>query len=157
MTTSVFLWCILASLHPTENILELMSHYRQFEQELNMLDIEYPFPICKVSKFEKQNNISVNGFGYEDKEIFPMHVTKLRETDHHVDLLYLKDGNKADYCLIINLNGFLSRTKTQDNETQFCHFCLQGFARKDLLEKNIQYFSKYDPQHVDLPEEGTFF
>jgi len=62
-----FLWSILASLHPSEDIPELMSHYRQFENELDMTDIEYPVSIPKVSNFEKQNNISVNVFGYEDK------------------------------------------------------------------------------------------
>lgn len=42
---------------------ELMDHYRPFEYELDMSDIDYHVPILKVQPSEKQNNFSVNVFG----------------------------------------------------------------------------------------------
>jgi len=95
-----------------------------------MNGIQYPVSISKIKKFEKQNQITVNVFGYEDKEIFPLHVTKIRESTHHVNLLYVKEGKTSHYCLITNLNRFLSRAKTQSNETHFCNFCYKVLPDK---------------------------
>ncbi|XP_033758184.1 SH3 domain-containing protein C23A1.17-like [Pecten maximus] len=67
------------SLHPNHKVPELVTNYLPYEQELDMTGIQYPMTISQVEKFERQNNISVNVFGYEDKDIFPMYVTKLRQ------------------------------------------------------------------------------
>jgi len=60
----------------------------------------------------------------------------------------------STYCLIRDLNTFLKRTKSDHNKTYFCHYCLQGFTREDLLENHIEYCSKIDPQHIELPKEN---
>lgn len=50
----------------------LVSDYEPFEHELNMSGLKYPMTIDQVTKFEKQNPyISVNVFGFEDKDVFP--------------------------------------------------------------------------------------
>jgi hypothetical protein len=51
------LWSVLAALHPVsrESHPERVSHYRQYENELNMKDINYPVSLKKLEKFEKQN------------------------------------------------------------------------------------------------------
>jgi len=152
-----FLWSVLASLYPVQLIPERVEHCVQYEHELNMNDIEYPVPLLKINKFEKQNQISVNVFGCEDKEIYPLYVTKTRGSNHHVNLLYLKEGKKSHYCLIKKLNAFLHRTKSHRRETHYCSYCLQGFTRVDLLENNIQYCSKHDPQKLELPKEENNF
>jgi len=72
-----FLWSVLAALHPTSHHPERIAHYKPYENELNMTGIEFPVTISKIEKFEKQNKISVNVFGYEEGEVFPLHLTKL--------------------------------------------------------------------------------
>ena len=64
-----FLWSILASFHSVQcrNHLDRVSKYQKFEHELNMFGIQYPIDIKDIRKFEHQNNISVNVYGYEDK------------------------------------------------------------------------------------------
>ena len=143
-----FVYSFLASLHPVSDYPERVSHYVEYEHELDMTGISYPVPISQICKFEKQNNILVNVFGYEDKTILPMYVTKIRQPLLHMNLLFLNQGENTHYCLIRDLNQFLSRTKTHHNATHFCHYCLQGFTRKDLLENHIEHCSKNDPQHV---------
>lgn len=44
-----------------------------------MRGIQYPVRVQQITKFENQNDISVNVFGYEDKEIFPMRITKSKK------------------------------------------------------------------------------
>jgi hypothetical protein len=47
-----------------------------------------------IPKFEKQNSISVNVFGFEKKEVFPVHIAKNRY-ERHVNLLLLSDNKKS--------------------------------------------------------------
>ena len=147
---------ILASLHPVTHFPERVSNYIQYDNELNMSGITYPTPVSQVSKFERQNQISVNIFGCEDKDIFPMHVTQIRETRHHVNLMYIREGEQSHYnCLIRDLNAFLARTTKHRERTYFCPYCLQGFTRNDLLDKHVEMCSRYDPQCVEFPDTGN--
>lgn len=90
-----FLWSVLAALHPVDHNPSRVTHYKRYENELNRKDIEYPVTLAKMEKFEKQNNISVNAFGFEGEEIFPLYLTKLENGLSEVDLLYFsQDGKK---------------------------------------------------------------
>lgn len=64
-----FLWSILASIHSVAHAdnPERVRHYNQFENELNLNGIEFPVPLSQVSKFEKQNDISINVLGLEGR------------------------------------------------------------------------------------------
>ena len=69
-TIGVFLFAILAKLHPARNHPERITHYWRFQNELNMKDIDFPVKITDIAKFEKQNqDISINVFGYEDETL----------------------------------------------------------------------------------------
>ena len=77
-----------------------MKKYTPYENEMNMEGIEYPVAIMDIDKFEKQNDISINVLGYEDKKLFPLHITETREKQHHVDLLLINKDNNSHYILI---------------------------------------------------------
>ena len=84
-----------------------VNHYLPYKNELNMHGIPLPVSFSKNLKFENNNpNISINVFGFEQNEIFPLRITKQTGRMHHVNLLYLKQDGKAHYCLIQNLNAF---------------------------------------------------
>lgn len=62
----------------------------QYEHDLNMPDIPSPVSISKLNKFERQNpHTSVDVFGYEDKELFPMRITKQKGRLHPVIIFFL--------------------------------------------------------------------
>ncbi len=65
-----FKWCILAYLHPIKVNPERVTKYKNYLDELNFDGLEFPISIDKITKFENQNSISVNVFGYEDKQLF---------------------------------------------------------------------------------------
>lgn len=62
-----FLWAVLAAIHPQQNNKNRLTHYEQFENTINMDGIDYFVSLTSVPKFEKQNLISINIFGYENK------------------------------------------------------------------------------------------
>lgn len=70
-----FLWSVLASLHPVSRRDQphRLHHYKQYVNELNVGGIEFPMRVNQIAKFERQNTtISVNVFGYEERELFPL-------------------------------------------------------------------------------------
>jgi hypothetical protein len=72
-----FLWSILAALHPVDRNPQDIYHYSPFENELNMTGIDFPVSLSQIDKFERQNSISVNVFGFDEGEIFPLYLSKL--------------------------------------------------------------------------------
>ena len=43
---------------------------------LDYAGIEFPVDVKQYNKIEKQNNININVFGYEEKQLFPIYVSK---------------------------------------------------------------------------------
>ena len=129
-----FLWSVLAHLYEANDPRYRVNHYNPHESELNMNGIVYPEAVNDVPKFEKQNNISVNVFGYEDG-YYPLYISRNQE-EKHVNLLLIEKGGKTHYCLITNLNKMLHSQKNHQHKTFYCTYCLHGFLRKDLLDKH---------------------
>lgn len=150
-----FLWSILAHMHPRTNNPNRVAHYISYEQELNMKGISYPVQIKQIPKFENQNDISVNVFGFEEGEFFPIHISKHKKKKIEVDLLYLTNNDSAHYCYIKSLNRLLSRTKNSGVAYKFCRYCLRGHTSQRVLNKHLRYCSKHDAQHVEFPEKGS--
>ena len=115
-----FMWSILAALHPVEHTRnpERIQHYQRYQDELNFGGIEFPVTIDKIGRFERQNNISVNVFGFENV-LFPIYITK-EHFDTHVNLLLFSVGTTRHYCLIKDLNKLL-----YDQNGRKCrmHYC----------------------------------
>ena len=63
-----FMWSVLAALHPVpyRSNPERIHHYQPYVNELNLDGIECPVKISKIAKFNKQNKIAINVFGFEE-------------------------------------------------------------------------------------------
>ena len=113
-----FLWSVLAHLYEANDHRYRVNHYKQYESELDMNGIVYPVAVKDVPKFEKQNNISVNVFGYEDG-YYPLYISRNQE-EKHVNLLLIEKGGKTHYCLITDLNKMLHSQTNHQHETFYC-------------------------------------
>ena len=147
-----FLWSILAAIHPTENHIDRVSNYQKYENTLNMQGISYPVKQTDIARFERNNEVSVNVFGYEGKEVFPIRITPERY-DQHVNLLLYSDGDKSHYCCIRDLNRLLNDQKTNTHRHFFCDYCLYGFTKESLLLDHRPYCRIHGPQKIELPTE----
>ena len=63
---------------------------REIAKRLDYSDITFPVTVDKIPKIEKQNNININLFSYEEKKVFPIYISKAEHPDH-MELLYI-DG-----------------------------------------------------------------
>ena len=73
-----------------------------------------------------------------------------------MNLLMITGDHSGHYCLIKNMSRLFRTHKSSHKSAQFfCDLCLNGFSRKDILEKHQKYCSQIEPQAVYTPEEGA--
>ena len=78
-----FRWCHIRHLNPQEKDPQIIKKLgRAFIQNLDYKEIEFPVTIKQINKIEKQNKININVFGYEEKQPYPIYVSKEKYEDH---------------------------------------------------------------------------
>src|SRR5436190_8375741 len=147
-----FLWSILASLYPVKENCNRIENYLKYENELNMTGIPYPVDIKHISRFEEQNDISVNVFGYSynKNKIYPIRITTNNQFKH-VNLLVLTKNNVKHYCLIVSFDRLLSNVNKYNGKKYFCVYCLQPQYSQFKLNKHIQFCQTHDCQRTEFP------
>ena len=68
-----------------------------FAKKIDIKDIKFPVKIRDINKIEKKNSIGISVFGYENKEKYPIYVSKICCEEKHVDLLLIGDWKKPLY------------------------------------------------------------
>ena len=150
-----FKWSVLAALHPVKKNSERVSKYREYERELNFDGISFPVSLKDITKFETQNGVSVNVFGYDPEVwIYPLRITKMK-ADRHVDLLLVTSEDNYHYCLIRDFDKLMHRCNKHNGKKYFCKYCLHAFTREDMLQEHTpQCMALNGAQKTSLPEEG---
>lgn len=72
---------------------------KAFVDQLNYAGIEFPVDVKEYNKIEKQNNVNINVFGYEEKQPFPIYVSK-EQFDNRMNLLLITENESKHYVLI---------------------------------------------------------
>ena len=81
-----------------------------FARELDFKDIQFPIKIRNIHKIELKNCIAVSVFGYENKEKYPIYVSKKKTFERYVDLLLIGKEGKKHYALIKGFNTSWKKT-----------------------------------------------
>ena len=145
-------WAILSALYPARFISNRVTNYVPYKNDLHFKGIDFPVDPRKVSKFEKQNDVSVNMYYLKKKgkafNILPRYFTADKR-EKHVNLLLtennyvdedeegstIDDGNDDDIEFkfhslgIQNLSRLYSKQLSSRNHKTFiCDRCLQLFS-----------------------------
>lgn len=150
-----FLWSVLAALHKVswKNNANRVSHYYKYEHECNTKGLNFPLPIDQITKFEILNQISINVFGWEDKELFPLQITK-QHFETHVNLLLISSEEKRHFVLIRNLDKLLGHDHSKNgHKLHHCRYCLHGYITQHLLDEHLPYCAPHGPQKTKLPKK----
>ncbi|XP_070165276.1 uncharacterized protein [Polyergus mexicanus] len=102
-----FAWSVVAALYPAENYVYRESSYPHYTTVLNLQDIEFPVNVNQIKKFEHADNISINVYSIEEKNIVPIRLSELKK-DKHVNLLYVENNNVGHFAWIKNLSHLVS-------------------------------------------------
>lgn len=116
-----FAWAVIAALYPAERNSFHTSSYPHYSTVLNLHGIDFPMTLNQIKKFEQQNNISVNVYSMETKEIVPIRVSK-QKLNQHVNLLYVQDqADIGHFACIQNLSRLISaQTSNKEHRKYIC-------------------------------------
>ena len=126
-----FRYCHIRHLNPQAKYPQRIKKVdKAFIENLNYSGIEFPVTTKQYNKIEKQNDININVFGYENKQRYPIYISK-EENEDCLNLLLITENENKHYVLIKDFNKFLyNQTKQRKH---FCMHCLQCFSSEKVL------------------------
>ena len=131
-----FRWCHIRHLNPQDKDPQRIKKVdKPYVENLDYSGIEFPVNAKHYNKIEKQNSINISVFGYENKETYPIYVSKEKYEDHMELLLITKNENKH-YVLIKDFNKFMYNQTKHEHRKHFCMHCLQCFSSERVLSNH---------------------
>ena len=157
-----FKWAVTRALNfVSKNPQRITKELKKQANDLNCDGIEFPTP-CTAKQFkifEKKNNVSINVFGHEKDEIFPLYVSESRH-ERVVRLFFQKEGEtergyNTHYCVVKSMSRLTSsQGRNHHARVWVCDFCLNSFSKEDVLNKHKLSCSQHDCVHTIFPEPG---
>ena len=131
-----FRWCHIRHINPQEKYPQRIKKVdKQYIEKLNYSGIEFPVCIKHYNKIEKQNSININVFGYENKQPYPIYISKEKNEDH-MELLLITENENNHYVLIKDFNKFMYNQTKHEHRKHFCMHCLQCFSSDRVLSNH---------------------
>ena len=154
-----FLWCVGINEILKENpnfkdLQKIPKILKKKTEKFNLNGMNFPCGISDIEKFEKNNNILINIFGYDEKEIFPLRISE-NFLGKHVNILLIENDGNKHYCLIKSMSRlFSSQVNRHDGKIYVCNFCLQHFNKEKILEDHLEYCRKFKCGKTVYPKKG---
>ena len=151
-----FRWCHIRHLLPqNKDPQRIKKCDKKYVEKLDYSGIEFPVSVKQYNKIEKQNNIRVNVFGYEEGQRYPIYLSK-EKFYHCLNLLLITEGEKKHYCLLKNFNKFMHNQTKNNGRKHFCMYCLQGFSsERVLINHKIDCIEINGKQSIKMPAPGS--
>ena len=131
-----FRWCHIRHINPQEKYPQRIKKTdKQYVGKLDYSNIEFPVGVKHYNKIEKQNSININVFGYENKQPYPIYVSKEKYEDH-MELLLVTEKENKHYVLINDFNRFMYNQTKHEHRKHFCMHCLQCFSSDRVLSNH---------------------
>ena len=123
-------------------------------EKLNYNGVEFLVIIKDYQRIEVQNNVNSNVFGYENKQFFPIYVSKQKNTEV-LNLLLITEREKQHYVLIKDFNRMMYNISKSHHRKHFCMHCLQHFTTKEGLDQHKENCLIINGcQAIKMPQKG---
>ena len=90
--------------------------------DLNHEGIKFPVSKKDYCRTERQKNICINVFCYENNLTYPVSLSD-QKFENFIALLLLSDENKSHYVYIKDFNRFICNKTKNKNKKYFCKCC----------------------------------
>lgn len=147
-----FIYAVLAGMCPNIAHPERYQNYKRYLRRLNCTNIAYPVKLTDISRFEKDNKISVNVYSFE-KILFPVFHSDYKASSprKEVDILLI---NQHYFC-IRNLSRLIGNTFSTKHRCHYvCRSCLSSYATHEKLLQHHQYCDDKG-QCYTMPPRGS--
>ena len=151
-----FRWCHIRHLNPQDkNPQRIKKSDKAYIKNLDYSEIEFPVTTKQYNKIEKQNEININVFGYENKQPYPIYVSKEKFEDH-MELLLITENENKHYVLITDFNRFMFNQTKYEGKKHFCMHCLQFFSSERVLNNHKDNCIQVNgTQAVKMPDKDN--
>ena len=151
-----FRWCHIRYLNPQiKDPQRIKKSDKQYISNLKYDGVEFPLATKHYNKIEKQNEININIFGYEDKQPYPIYISNEKFNDH-IELLLITKGEKKHYILIKDFNKFMYNQTKHNERKHFCMHCLQCFSSERVLRNHKNNCIQVNgAQAVKMPDKNN--
>ena len=131
-----FRWCHIRYLNPQDKDPQrIKKSDKAYINKLDYYGIEFPVNVKQYNKIEKQNKININVLGYENKQPYPIFISK-EKYKHHMELLLITEDKNKHYVLIKDFNRFMYNQAKHEHRKHFCMNCLQCFSSERILDNH---------------------
>ena len=151
-----FRWCHIRHLNPQEtNPQRIKKSDKEYVKNSDYSGIEFPATTKQYNKIEKQNEININVFGYENKKPYPIYISKEKYEDH-MELLLTTENKNKHYTLIKDFNRFMFNQTQHKEKKHFCMYCLQCFSsERVLINHKDNCIQLNGAQAVKMPDKNN--
>ena len=128
-------WALRSALFPAAKDPQRPAKYST-KDGLDFTGIDYPTPISQISRIEKQNDLAINVFGWDNAHtcVIIHRLSDAAQARTTVNMLLIEKAGKLHYTWIKDLNRLLYDQSKHRERKYFCERCLHGYTREDLLE-----------------------
>lgn len=146
-----FLYSVLCSLKTPSKHAQRVSKYKDRLNELKYNEDDMPMDINKIMFFEKRNNLRINVYTIEDKEVLPLYQThnKLNTDYPLIQLMFYK----KHYSYIKDFNRLVG---SDGNREKVCPLCMEfrssGGNSEAAMKKHME--NCISGQKVEMPTEA---
>ena len=151
-----FRWCHIRHLNPQAKYPQrIKKSDKQYVDNLNYNGIEFPVTTKQYNKIEKQNETNINVFGYENKQPYPIYVSK-EKYDNQMNLLLITENENKHYVLIKDFNKLIFNQTKHKERKHFCMHCLQCFSSERVLNNHKDNCIQVNgTQAVKMPDKDN--
>ena len=151
-----FRWCHIRYLNPQDVHPERIKKIdKEYINQLDYSGIEFPVTVKQYNKIEKQNEININVFGYENKQPYPIYISK-EKYEKHLELLLITEDDNKHYVLIKDFNRFMFNQTKHEHRKHFCMYCLQCFSSEEVLKNHKDNCIQLNgEQAIKMPDKSN--
>ena len=151
-----FRWCHIRYLNPQDGHPERIKKIdKEYINQLDYSGIEFPVTVKQYNKIEKQNEININVFGYENKQPYPIYISK-EKYEKHLELLLITEDDNKHYVLIKDFNRFMFNQTKHEHRKHFCMYCLQCFSSEEVLKNHKDNCIQLNgEQAIKMPDKSN--
>ena len=148
-----FKWCVTRALHPIgKNPERLTSKLREKSKIFDWTGVNFSTTFEDISRFEKNNNVSVKVLGCDDETKEIVHLRNGNGRYKLAITLLLFEGH---YCVVKNMSRLTSR-QIVDNKVYFCDHCSFTHREKLAVLKHQESCTGdvLEPERI-MPKKGS--
>ena len=134
-----FKWAVTRSLHPVDKKPQWITRdLRRQTHQHNWTDISFPTPLHQIRKFEKNNDVLVNVFRWDEVNelVHPIRIPKSKHTTPRA-ILILIDETKGHYVVVKSMQRLFRKQIGRSGKIFFCNNCLVDFSSDEDLQKHV--------------------